>query len=369
MQIKKLKLLPINLSLKQPFASAHETMRQRPVTLVALGDELGNWGYGEIEAFATPFYTAETQVTSCYILQNFLWPLIKEQEYSDPRQLWQMMQAVKANHFAKAAIDMAVWDLTAKRLHQSLAALLAEVSGITGRQQVPVGVSVGLHDLPQTVQAVRKAQIAGYSRIKIKVNGNQDLQRIAQLRQQLPDFNLTLDANGSLTMTPTLAPEIDRLHLTFIEDPFSPVAWGQSWQLQSEMQTPLCFDEPIVDVKMALDAMQLEQCQIVSVKLAVLGGLTPVLQLLQAQQQQHFLMWCGGMLEGGIGRAANLALASLSNFNFPGDLSANARYYDQDYTESLTFAHGQLLVPDAWGLGVELLPKYQTLLAQQPILD
>lgn len=368
MQLKQLKLLPLTLVLKKPFVSAHETMHKRPVTLVALADDQGNWGYGEIEAFDTPFYTAQTQAMAVGVLRQFLWPLVKDQEFSDPRQMWHKLEAVKANNFAKAALDMAMWDLFAQRRQQSLAAVLAEVSGLPYRTHVPVGISVGLQDLAATITAVHQALQAGYTRIKIKIKGNQDLQRIQQLRQVLPNFNLTLDANGSLQWTKTLAHEIDQLNLTFIEDPFAPSEFQQSAYLQQQMQTPLCFDEPIEDVRSAWTAVALQQCQIVSVKLAVMGGITPVLQLIKAQTQQQFQMWCGGMLEGGIGRAANLALASLTNFNFPGDLSANSRYYEHDYTTSLLFDQGQLQVPQKNGLGVQLLPKYQQLLQQQPTL-
>ncbi|WEV74755.1 o-succinylbenzoate synthase [Bifidobacterium sp. ESL0798] len=361
MRLTGLKLLPIRLHLKHPFVSAHETLSERLVTLVAVRDENGNWGYGELEAFTTLFYTNETQAIEQMVLRQYLWSVVRNQEFTTPPDLYAHLQVLKGHHFAKAALDMAVWDLYAKQQQLPLAAVLAKQVHAQWQDHVAVGISLGLQDDEPLLAAAQKAQEQGYQRIKLKVKGNADLQRIGRLRQRTSIKSLTVDANQSLQWTKDLAATIDRLQLTFIEDPVpQPSAkWAQ------QMHTPICLDEPITSVDQAKYAWRLQLGQIISVKQAVIGGLTPALELIMAHRQLGFDIWCGGMLEGGIGRAANLALASLTDFAYPGDLSATERYYQKDYTTPLHVTQGLMPVSHDAGVGVDLLPMYQELLDQQ----
>ncbi|UQS84137.1 o-succinylbenzoate synthase [Bombilactobacillus thymidiniphilus] len=369
MKLVALKLLPITLQLKRPFVSAHEVVQKRSLTLVAVQNEQGLWGYGELDAFATPFYTADTQAIAQDILENYLWPLVKEQSFQHPSELYALLAAVRDHQPAKSALDMAIWDLYAKEQQQPLAQALAQSVASSWRKEVAVGISIGLQEPSAMLSAVQAAQKAGYQRIKLKVNGNQDLRRIQQLQLQKLQTLVTVDANGSMQADTNLAAQIDALALGFIEDPFSVQEGIASQNLQQQLQTKICFDEPIDSVNHAVMAVQLQQCRVISLKLATIGGLTPALQLVQAHRQYHFPLWCGGMLEGGIGRAANLALASLTEFSYPADLSATDHYYYADYTSALHLKNGQLQVPQGDGIGMQINPEYLKLLAQQPKVD
>lgn len=353
MKIVKVRLHPVSLQLKQPFVSSHETLTTRELTVVDLEDETGMHGYGELEAFSRPFYTSETQVTARWIMTEVLADLVTGCEFDQPEELYRRMDPVKDNQLAKAAVDSAVWDLYAKRQDQPLAQVLATSAQTTWQPDVPVGISVGIQSLAQTCQSVRQAQAANYGRIKLKVHGNADLQRIAAVRKAFPTTKLCVDANGSLTPAAALATEIDALGLTMLEDPFARNAQQATANLQSQLQTDLCYDEPIESVADAVRAIRAGECRIISMKSSVLGGLTPALQLVAAHRTEDFSLWCGGMVEGGVGRATNLALASLAEFAFPGDLSATDRYFAHDYAQpEFQLRAGQLQVPRFSGNGV-----------------
>ena len=357
MKIVKVRLHPVSLQLKQPFVSSHETLTTRELTVVDLEDETGMHGYGELEAFSRPFYTSETQVTARWIMTEVLADLVTGCEFDQPEELYRRMDPVKDNQLAKAAVDSAVWDLYAKRQDQPLAQVLATSAQTTWNPVVPVGISVGIETLASTCASVQQAQAANYGRIKLKVHGNVDLQRIVAVREVFPTTALCVDANGSLTPTATLAAEIDALGLTMLEDPFARNAHQATAALQRQLQTDLCYDEPIESAADAVRAIRAGECRIISMKSSVIGGLTPALKLIAAHRTEDFSLWCGGMVEGGVGRATNLALASLAEFAFPGDLSATDRYFAHDYAQpEFQLKNGQLQVPEFAGNGV--LPKF-----------
>lgn len=355
MQIVQIKLIPEKLRLKQPFVSNHETVSERELTVVAVKDEIGNYGYGELAAFSQPFYTSETQVTARWIIKNSLIKLVKNIDFKTPQELFDRLSSVKGNALAKAAIDMAVWDVFAKRQHKPLADVLA-VSAVTARNQaVKVGISIGIQNESETIKSVQHAIDKKYERIKLKIRGNADLARISQVTAQFPDQRFCVDANGSLIAETNLAHKIDQLHLLMIEDPFKAGQHQLSKQLQQEMRTPLCYDEPIDSVQTAIQAIKHDECRIISMKAAMIGGLTPALAMIRAHRKMGFPLWCGGLLEGGVGRATNLALASLTEFAYPGDISETARYYDEDYAQPIFKLHeGTLVVPARPGIGVML---------------
>ncbi|MBA1433718.1 o-succinylbenzoate synthase [Bombilactobacillus bombi] len=369
MQIKSLKLLPVSLTFKQPFVSAHETLSQRNLLLVQVVDELGNQGLGELEAFEQPYYSSETLVGAKKIIEHTLAPTLTNFCFDNPCQIQTLWQKVRGNNFAQAAVETAIWAAFAQRQQQPLRTIIAQSAGSSTNSSIHTGISLGLSDLKTTTNQVQQALNQGYQKIKIKINGNADLKRLASIRQRFIHAPLMADANGSLTLTPDLASNIDQLNLIMIEDPFGPQDLRNSHILQKQMSTPICFDEPITSVAAALNALYFQQCQIISCKISALGGITPVIQLIQAQRQYHFPLWCGAMLEGGIGRALNLAVASLNNFNFPSDIAETKRYYQKDLTqEKFELQEGKIILPTATGLGVQLLPSYQKQLHNLPSL-
>lgn len=369
MQIKSIKLLPVHLTFKQPFVSAHETLTTRDLVIVEVLDEYGNQGLGELDAFVNPYYNAETLTTASWIIKQILAPKIKDLEFQKPQEISNCWQAVRSNNLAKAALETAIWAAFAQRQHQPLRQVLAQAAGVNSRMHIRTGISLGINNLAQTQAAMSQALELGYQKIKLKVHGNNDLPKIAQLRQQFPQAPLMIDANGSLQNTDTLAATIDDLNLLMIEDPFAPSDLKAAQKLQNQMQTPICFDEPITGVAAALNALAFDQCRIISCKIGALGGFGPLIQLIKAQQKFHFPLWCGAMLEGGIGRALNLAAASLETFAFVSDIGETRKYYQKDLTlETFQLHHGCFQLPTTSGLGVSLLSQYQAQLAQTPSL-
>lgn len=353
MKITRINLMPKRLQLKRAFSSSHETLRQRELTIVEVVDESGWRGYGELEALSQPFYTSETQVTARWIIEHALGPLILNRDFQTPQALFASLEPVKENQLAKAAIDMAVWDLFAKMNRHPLADALAEAIATERTKSVKVGISIGIQDTPHTIESISRALEKGYGKVKLKLKGNADLGRIFKVAEHFAGVRFCLDANGSLSYNSALARQLDQLHLIMIEDPFGVGERQLSAKLQSEMKTSICYDEPIESVSDAVSAVRAGECRIISMKASMIGGLTPALAMIKAHQQFNFPIWCGGLLEGGVGRAANLALASLKVFAYPGDISETARYYVKDLAvPEFRLTNGTLTVPDQAGIGV-----------------
>lgn len=369
MQLTAVRLLPVTLQLKRPFRSAHETVRTREITLVQVTDEMGQQGLGELESFTTPYYVAETQATSRIILQQTLVPLLRGHTLATPLAVQKFWAPVTGFQMARAALETALWDLWARRRGQSLATCLAATIDKTAQTQIPVGISLGANTTPATTVAqVAKAVQQGYRRIKLKVTQTTDLTRIQAVRQAFPQIQLLVDANSAFTTAdlPFLQ-QLDQLDLALIEEPLPATDLsGKQW-LQQQLQTPLCLDESVATLADLATANALGAGQVLNLKLARVGGLGPALAMIRWAKQHHWPIWCGGMLEGGVGRATALALASLPVFQLPSDLAASAHYYQSDLlTTDFTLQHGRLTVPVGPGLGVTLKPIFQQRLAQQP---
>lgn len=373
MELTAVRLLPVTLQLKQPFCSAHETVRTREITLIQVTDEMGHQGIGELESFTTPYYVAETQATSRSILTKTLIPLLKGKTLATPLDVQAVWQPVAGFQMAQAALETALWDLWARRQGQSLAACLAQQLQCNVQTQTPVGISLGASATPEvTVAQVTAAVHQGYQRVKLKVTQPADLARVQAVRQAFPNLQLLVDANSAFTTADLdFLQQLDQLDLALIEEPL-PVTdlVGKQW-LQQRLRTPICLDESVATLADLTTANALGAGQVLNLKLARVGGLGPALAMIRWAKQHHWPVWCGGMLEGGIGRATALALASLPVFQLPSDLAASAHYYQADLlTTDFKLTHGALTVPTGPGLGVALQPIWQQRLAQQAnILD
>lgn len=349
MKIEAVTLHRIRMQLVMPFATSYGTYHDRETIIVQVQDEQGLSGWGECVAFETPWYTEETVQGAWHMLQQFLIPLLLQQPLDDPQQLSGRWKAVRRNPMAKAGLEMAVWDLFAKQQHKPLYQLVGGVN-----RQPKVGVAIGLQrEIPDYFQLIDQYVEQGYERIKVKIKPGSDLSLIAALRARYPQLALMADANSAYTLADAEhLQKLDAFGLLMIEQPLAVDDIIDHAKLQRELQTPICLDESIVSYDDARHALELESCRVINVKLGRVGGWNEALRIHQLCQEKNVRLWCGGMLETGIGRAHNMALASLPGFTLPGDISASSRYWERDIiAPEVTVAGGRVTLPDLPGIG------------------
>ncbi len=338
------------MPLVAPFETSFGQTTDRECILVALRSE-GLTGWGECAAEHEPGYSYETAGTAWHIIRDFIAPAILLQDVLDAQDFQRRTAAIRGHNLAKAGVEMALWDLLGQRQGKSLRALLGGE-----RRRVDVGVSVGLQETPTAlVERVGKYLADGYRRIKIKIKPGRDVQDAYSVRAAFPDIRLQVDANSAYTLETceALLP-LDELNLLLIEQPLSEDDMWDHHKLQQRFRTPICLDESITGLRQARSALEMGACRIININAGRVGGLSQGLAIHDLCRSQGVPVWCGGMLETGIGRASNLALASLSGFTFPGDISASDRYYRQDITLQRFSLNpdSTIDVPEAPGLGV-----------------
>jgi O-succinylbenzoate synthase len=352
MKIEFLTLHHISMPLVTPFETSFGRETARECIIVELGAE-GLTGYGECVASREPGYNYETTGTAWHILKDFIAPIILGQDLKDADDFQKRVERIRGHHLAKAGVEMALWDLWGKRDDKSL----KEILGGT-RDRVDVGVSIGIQESASTlVKTVESYLGQGYRRVKIKIKPGREVDETTAVRNAHPGLRLQVDANSAYTLesAPVLK-QLDDLDLLLIEQPlFEDDIWDHRL-LQAEFKTPICLDESVVSPRHARYALEMKACKIINVKPARLGGLSQGIAVHDLCRAQGVPVWCGGMLETGIGRASNLALASLPGFVLPGDISASNRYYHRDITrERFTLNDDSTItVPTAPGLGVAI---------------
>ncbi len=353
MRIERLELRLLRLPLLRPFETSFGRTEAKEFLLVSAFAE-GLRGLGECVADPDPYYLPETTGTVRHVLRDFLAPLLLRLELSHPCDAWRAFARVRGHEMAKACLEMAVWDLWARREGRPLWALLG---GRAGRIQA--GVSIGLQGSPAAlVERVEVEAAAGYRRVKIKIKPGHDLELVRAVRARFPDLPLMVDANSAYTLGD--APHLRRLDehgLTMIEQP---LAWddiADHARLQRELRTPVCLDESIRSRDDARRALDLGACRVINVKVGRIGGLQSLLDLHELCTARGVPLWCGGMLESGIGRLANVHAQTLPGFTLPGDTSASSRYFAEDLIEPpVTVApDGTIAVPEGPGLGHEVI--------------
>jgi o-succinylbenzoate synthase len=339
------------MGLVTPFETSAERTELRRILLVEVNvDSVHGWG--ECVAGETPSYSPETTDTAWHILRDHLWPLLKGKNFKSACELWSLLGHVRGHNMAKGAVEAAVWDAEAKQKGIPLWKLLGG-----SRQEIASGVSVGIKDsLDELVSAVKKELAAGYQRIKIKIKPGKDVEPVKRLRQQFPRIKLMVDANSAYQLKdwPRLK-ELEAFYLMMIEQP---LGWDDLYghvELQKRLQTPICLDECIHTVEQAQAAVSLGACKIINIKLGRVGGYTSARQIHDVCEASNVPVWCGGMLESGIGRAHNIALSTLSNFSLPGDVAASRRYFEEDIIEpEVTVSpQGTISVPKRSGIGYQ----------------
>lgn len=354
-----MKITRINLyHLRMPLLSAFETSFGRIQTRDCVIAEAfcGDFvGYGECPVDRDPGYSYETVGTAWHILKDFLIPAVLDQDISDASDLQHKMSFVRGHLMAKAGLEMALWDLLGKSLGQSLYQMLGGV-----RQQVDVGVSVGLQETPEKlVEVVQGYLDAGYRRVKIKIKPGRDVEDTSAVRNAFPKLHLQVDANSAYTLESagSLTP-LDDLELLLIEQPLAEDDLWDHHHLQVWFHTPICLDESITSPRIARQALDMEACRVINIKAGRVGGLSEAVAIHDLCLSREVPVWCGGMLETGVGRASNLALASLPGFTLPGDISSTDRYYGEDITHERFFLNpnSTIDVPITPGLGVNIDP-------------
>jgi o-succinylbenzoate synthase len=342
MKFESFTLREIRMPLVHFFETSFGRTTERRILLVtAHADGIDGWG--ECTAGEHPFYSEESIDTAWYVIEQFLAPMLLGRDLDVTRgsdgaptlressetgtSITQLLSRVRMHRMAKGAIENALWDAVAQRKQVPLHELLGGT-----RKQIPCGVSIGIQDsIEQLLDKIATELAAGYRRIKLKVKPGWDLDVLRRVRERWPSILLSCDANSAYTLADTAhLQRFDEFKLLMIEQPL----WNDDIyfhaQLQRQLQTALCLDESIHHERHARQAAELGSCRIVNIKVGRVGGFTSAIQVHNVCREHRIPNWCGGMLEAGIGRAHNIALSSLPNFELPGDVSASKRYWKED---------------------------------------
>ena len=352
LRIERLQLRLIRLPLVAFFETSFGRVYDKTFILVSLEGD-GAQGLGECVAENEPYYSSETNVSAWHIIKDFLAPAVLGKSFAHPRDIFPALKRVRGHHMAKAAVEMAAWDLAATREDVPLSRLLGGT-----QSAIASGASIGIQDsLSQLADKVRKELEAGYRRIKIKVKPGWDLDAVEMIREYFGTIPLMVDANAAYTLADAARLALlDRFELMMIEQPLEYDDIRDHAMLQRRLATAICLDESIHSVRAAEDAIALEACRVINIKPGRLGGHAESIRVHDACANHGIPVWHGGMLESGIGRAHNLHLASLPNFTLPGDISASRRYFVPDLIEPPieVSSDGLVTVPTAPGIGVNV---------------
>jgi O-succinylbenzoate synthase len=351
MRVREIKLREVRMKLVAPFETSMERLDVRRVVLVEVNVD-GVTGWGECVAGESPSYSPETTETAWHILRDHLWPLLKGREFGSAAEVWKLLAHVRGHNMAKASLEAAIWH--AESLQKGIP--LWKLLGGT-REEIASGVSIGIKEsLDELVAAVKTELAAGYQRIKIKIKPGKDLAPVQRLRQEFPRIKLMVDANSAYTMEDwPMLKQLEGFYLMMIEQP---LGWDDLYghvALQKKLETPICLDECIHTEEQARAAIELGACKIINIKLGRVGGFTVARRIHDLCRQHGIPVWCGGMLESGIGRAHNIALSTLPGFTLPGDVTASKRYWAEDIIdpEVTVSPQGTIRVPQGPGIGFE----------------
>jgi len=327
--ISSIAVREIRLALKEPFRISSGTIAERRVCLLELRAADGTTGWSECVAGEQPNYSPETIDTAWHAMREWLSRRVLGVEFAGPGDVFAALDRnIRGHHMAKAAIEMGCWDVAARQRGLSLATLLGGT-----RDRVPTGISIGIQRDPEALVARAKQAVAqGYQKIKMKIEPGSDLAYVAAVREALgPALHLMADANSAYTLADAAhLKQLDRFGLIMIEQPLDREDLVRHAKLQKLLTTPICLDESITSVDRAADMIELGAGRIINIKPGRVGGFAVSKAIHDLCQRHGVPVWCGGMFESGVGRAHNVALASLPNFSLPGDVSPSARYWERD---------------------------------------
>jgi O-succinylbenzoate synthase len=352
-ELERIELREIQLSLKSPFETSFGLTTRRRVLIVTVFDKSGARGYGECTASEDPFYNHETIDTAWIIITKYVVPLLAGAAVANAGQVNGALSRIRGNRMAKGSIEAALWELEARLAQKPL---WQHIGG--ARTEIACGVSIGLQESPEAlVDKVAKEVESGYQRIKIKIKPGKDVALVEAVRSKFPSVPLMVDANSAYTLNDVeVLKKLDQYDLMMIEQPLTPGDLLDHAKLQKEIKTPVCLDESILTRKDAEHAYELGSCKIINVKLGRVGGFTESKLIQEFALSKSMPVWCGGMLESGIGRAHNIAQSTLPGFTLPGDVSASERYWEEDIIDPpvTVTARGTISAPSGHGIGYEV---------------
>lgn len=352
MKIERVTIRHLQMELLSPFTTSFGTLKKRDFLLLEAVDEDGVVGWAETTSFPSPWYNEEDLQTNWHMLESYLLPLVLEKAIEHPDEVSERFAFIRRNYMAKAAIEGAVWDLYARKQGISLAQAIGGE-----KREIEVGVSIGIQpSVADTVRVVEKYVTNGYRRIKVKIKPGWDFDVLRAIRAEFPNVPLMADANSAYTLA-----DLDRLqgldefNLMMVEQPLASDDIIDHAKLQARLQTPVCLDESIHSVEDVRKALELGSCKIINIKVGRVGGLTEAKRIHDYCQAHDIPVWCGGMLESGVGRAHNIALTTLGNFTLPGDTAASSHYWERDIIDPEVEVHnGLITVPTTPGIGYEV---------------
>lgn len=353
MRIKQIEFIEINLPLVHFFETSFGRTYERRIILARVEDSEGNEGWGECTAGETPSYSEEWTESCWSVLTNILSPMIIGKEFEKAENAWDLMKSVRGNRMAKSTIETAIWDLEAKKLNVPLWRHLGGVN-----QEISCGVSIGIQDsVEQLLEKIQTELDAGYQRIKIKISPKWDYDVIKKVRETFGNILLMGDANSAYTLDDIeKLKSLDEFDLMMLEQPLPHDDIIDHAKLQSQISTPICLDEPIKSPEDARKAIELKSGKIINVKNGRVGGHTQSKLVEKICRENNIPVWCGGMLESGIGRAHNIAISTLAGYTMPGDVSASKRYWKEDIIEPAVEVSkkGTIIAPEKAGIGFEV---------------
>ncbi len=358
--IKAVRLYPIAMTLVERLGTSFGKEPFKAAILIEMETEAGVIGWGEASAEINPGYSSETVGTALHVLNEFLIPRVLGQTISDPTEVPPLLRGVRGHPLSKHGIEAAVWDAVAKTNNMSLADLFAAhlPEGHASRGYAVVGVSIGIQStVDETLAIITRRLNEGYERIKLKIKPGWDVELARGVREAYPDVVMMLDANSAYTLADAEhLKQLDDFNLLMIEQPLGYNDIYEHSKLQPQLQTPVCLDESILSADDVRLALELGACRILNLKPARVSGYTESLEIYRLCVQHDLPLWIGGLLETGVGRAANLAFASLPGVTLPCDISATSRYYDPDIAEPAFFLgeNSTIAVPSGPGIGVEV---------------
>ena len=352
MRIDAIILRELNMPLVRPFETSFGGTRNRRVLLAEVHSE-GLIGWGECTANERPFFSGESTDSAWQVITQELGPMLAAEPPEHGGECPRIFRQVRDNRMAKATLENAIWDIEAQREGISLSRLLGGV-----REPIACGVSLGIQSsIPELLAVIERELAAGYQRIKLKCKPGWDVEVFEQVRNRWPGITLSCDANSAYRLRDAgHIVTFDAFDLLMIEQPL----WHDDFyfhsMLQKRLDTPICLDESIHNRRDALAAIEMESCKIINIKLGRVGGFSEAIAVHNAALERGIPVWCGGMLESGIGRSHNIALSTLENFTLPGDVSASARYFADDIIEpEVTVSkEGEIAIPDTPGRGYEV---------------
>lgn len=351
MHIDSISLREVRMRLLHPFETSFGVTEERRIVIVEVRD--GDvTGYGEVTAAEGPFYSHETPETAWHVLSDFVIPRTVGRDLDCAKDFAPFVADIRGHNMAQAGVETALWDLEARQAGVPLWQLLGGE-----RSEIDCGVSIGIQSSVETLlKKIRIEVDAGYRRIKMKIKPGRDIEDVAAVRSSFPELLLMADANSAYSLDDVdLLKKLDRYELMMIEQPLHWEDIVDHAVLQKELQTPVCLDESIHSPDDARKAIEIGACRIVNLKLGRVGGHRRARLVHDVCQERGIAVWCGGMLESGIGRAHNVAMSSLANFTLPGDVSASKRYWEQDLIapEVEVAPTGRIAMPSGPGIGFE----------------